>query len=184
MDQEKEWLSSFRTKQKGPIQRKDTNESSKYSFSTELSSELEEVYEQLAKLVYNILELMISLNLINSDKFFSSRWLDDPILCDKTRELDPRDKAVLRFASSLLKRTLSESFVGVPLTDGCVSSAGVSAEETSMQSYQQKRNKTILSARSLSLELAKHKHKLAAQLVSSIFPVLFLQMKNYHLRSI
>lgn len=51
MDQEKEWLSTFRTKQKGPIQRKDTNESSKYSFSTELSSELEEVYEQLAKLV-------------------------------------------------------------------------------------------------------------------------------------
>lgn len=94
------------------------------------------------------------------------RWLEDPIEKDQPRELDPRDAAVLRFASSLLKRTLSESFVGVPLTDGCVSSTGVSAEESSIQSYQQKRNKMILNARSLSLELAKHKHRLAAQLVS------------------
>lgn len=92
--------------------------------------------------------------------------MEDPIEKDQPRELDPRDAAVLRFASSLLKRTLSESFVGVPLTDGCVSSTGVSAEESSIQSYQQKRNKMILNARSLSLELAKHKHRLAAQLVS------------------
>lgn len=143
---EKEWLIKFRNKQNGPIQRKDTNESSKYSFSTEYSSELEEVYEQF------------------------SRWIDDPILMEKKNErvLDPRDEAVLQFASSLLKRTLSESFVGVPLTEGCVSSSA-SAEDSSMQCYQQKRNRLIMNPRSLSLELAKHKHRLAAQLVRNIF---------------
>lgn len=66
--------------------------------STEFSSELEEVYEQFSK------------------------WLDDPILKDNVKSLDSRDEAVLKFASSLLKRTLSESFVGVPLTDGCINS--------------------------------------------------------------
>lgn len=66
--------------------------------SSEFSSELEEVYEQFSK------------------------WLDDPILKENVDKLDPRDEAVLNFASSLLKRTLSESFVGVPLTDGCISS--------------------------------------------------------------
>lgn len=50
--------------------------------------------------------------------------MEDPITGDKARELDPRDEAVLSFANSLLKRTLSESFVGVPLTDGCCSSTG------------------------------------------------------------
>lgn len=51
-----------------------------------------------------------------------SKWLDDPILKDNIKSLDPRDEAVLNFASSLLKRTLSESFVGVPLTEGCITS--------------------------------------------------------------
>lgn len=106
---------------------------------------------------------------------FSYRWLEEPLDQDQPREMDPRDAAVLRFANSLLKRTLSESFVGVPLTDGCVSSTGVSAEESSMQSYQQKRNKMILNARSLSLELAKHKHRLAAQLVSVVCKVLSVE---------
>lgn len=91
--------------------------------------------------------------------------MEDPI-GEKERELDPRDAAVLRFASSLLKRTLSESFVGVPLTEGCVNSVGNPAEEASIQSYQQKQEKPILNSRSLSVELAKHKHRLAAQLVS------------------
>lgn len=86
--------------------------------------------------------------------------------------MDPRDEAVLRFANSLLKRTLSESFVGVPLTDGCVSSMGHSAEETSMN--QRRKNKMVVNPRSLSLELAKHKHRLAAQLVSNISRVLRL----------
>lgn len=63
--------------------------------SSEFSSELEEVYEQFSK------------------------WLEDPIMKENVEKLDPRDEAVLNFASSLLKRTLSESFVGVPLTDGC-----------------------------------------------------------------
>lgn len=112
-----------------------------YSFS----SELEEVYEQF------------------------SRWLEDPILQtndeeDAKRELDARDMAVVRFAGALLKRTLSESFAGVPLTDGCVNTTNV--DETNNQDYLNKKNKNILSARSLSLELARQKHKLAAQLVS------------------
>lgn len=67
--------------------------------SSEFSSELEEVYEQFSK------------------------WLEDPIIKENVEKLDPRDEAVLNFASSLLKRTLSESFVGVPLTEGCISSA-------------------------------------------------------------
>lgn len=77
------------------------DQKSKQSFdaTTELSSELEEVYEQFSK------------------------WLDDPILKDNVKNLDSRDEAVLKFASSLLKRTLSESFVGVPLTDGCLASS-------------------------------------------------------------
>lgn len=66
--------------------------------SSEFSSELEEVYEQFSK------------------------WLEDPIIKENVEKLDPRDEAVLSFANSLLKRTLSESFVGVPLTDGCISS--------------------------------------------------------------
>ncbi len=46
------------------------------------------------------------------------RWLGEPILKNNVKELDPRDEAVLSFANSLLKRTLSESFVGISLTDG------------------------------------------------------------------
>lgn len=90
-----------------------------------------------------------------------SNWLEDPIFENdsskkKDRELDSRDLAVVRFASSLLKRTLSESFAGVPLTDGCAP----------MDRKTANKHKLMLSVRSLSLELAKHKHKLAAQLVS------------------
>ena len=76
-----------------------TNFSKYEDESSEFSSELEEVYEQFSK------------------------WLEDPIIKENVEKLDPRDEAVLSFASSLLKRTLSESFVGVPLTDGCISSA-------------------------------------------------------------
>lgn len=67
-----------------------------------------------------------------------------------------RDVAVVQFAGSLLKRTLSESFVGVAL-ESSDHVAGDHAEEKS--------NKVAMAARSLSLELARHKHKLAAQLV-------------------
>lgn len=145
-----------------------TDQKTKYDFeddSSDFSSELEEVYEQFSK------------------------WLEDPIIKENAEKLDPRDEAVLSFASSLLKRTLSESFVGVPLTDGCISStcmfctmkyillkslkrylifgAGIPAEENSMQNYQDKqKNRQIINARSLSLEVTKHKHRIAAQLVS------------------
>lgn len=48
--QEKQWLEKFRNKQQGVTQiKKDPADSSKYSFSTEYSSELEEVYEQFSK---------------------------------------------------------------------------------------------------------------------------------------
>ena len=81
---------------------------------------------------------------------------------EKVRELDSRDEALLQFASSLLKRTLSESFVGVPITEDGLSNS----DDSGMQEDIQKQ-KIILNARSLSLELAKHKHKIAAQLVST-----------------
>lgn len=153
LNQEQNWLDKFRNKfVNGPTLRTDTNanitadQKSKFSFdenSSDFSSELEEVYEQFSK------------------------WLDDPIIKDNVKALDPRDEAVLNFASSLLKRTLSESFVGVPLTEGCINTTCIPAEENSLQSYQDKqKNRQILNVRSLSLELAKHKHRLAAQLVS------------------
>lgn len=84
-----------------------------YDDSTDFSSELEEVYEQFSK------------------------WLDDPILKDNIKSLDPRDEAVLKFASSLLKRTLSESFVGVPLTEGCITSTCEFCEIHAMSEQEQ-----------------------------------------------
>lgn len=70
---------------------------------------------------------------------------------------------MVQFAGSLLKRTLSESFAGVPvpLTEACSSSSGCEIDFKSNP-----KNKLVLNAKSLSLELAKHKHRLAAQLVS------------------
>lgn len=105
-----------------------------------LSSEMEEVYEQF------------------------SRWLEDPILeTDKgtKRKLEGRDLAVVQFAGSLLKRTLSESFAGVPvpLTEECEAALRDKSPAS-------KKDKLVLNAKSLSLELARHKHRLAAQLVS------------------
>lgn len=143
LKQEKQWIDKFRNKQSAVLSRKESNKSSEYSFSTDYSSELEEVYEQF------------------------SRWLEDPILqTDKgaKKHLDGRDLAVVQFAGSILKRTLSESFAGVPLVDGD------SAPSTNVGEYSNvtKKNKMVLSAKSLSLELAKHKHLLAAQLLSQI----------------
>jgi hypothetical protein len=85
-----------------------------------------------------------------------SRWLDD---VDGHRELDARDIAVVRFAGSLLKRTLSDSFAGVPLTEGHQGPLG-------QMETDRNRTKLALVARSLSLELARHKHRLTSQLVS------------------
>lgn len=76
-----------------------------------------------------------------------------------------RDGIIIQFAGSLLKRTLSESFVGVPLTEG-----GDGSEEAPDELSRNRKDnlKLKMVARSLSLELAKHKHKLAAQLISVI----------------
>jgi poly(ADP-ribose) glycohydrolase len=60
LQQERQWIDKFKSKQSG-LSRKESNKSSEYSFSTEYSSELEEVYEQF------------------------SRWLQNPIL-ERKRE--------------------------------------------------------------------------------------------------
>ncbi|XP_066257056.1 uncharacterized protein [Euwallacea similis] len=138
LTKEKMWIDKFKTKHKA-LSKKESNKSSEYSFSTEYSSELEEVYEQF------------------------SHWLENPILETEKgtkRELDNRDLAVVRFAGSLLKRTLSESFAGVPvpLTEGC------DVASDNVGNFTTKKNKLVLSAKSLSLELARQKHRLAAQL--------------------
>ena len=92
-----------------------------------LIAELEVVYEQLGK------------------------WLEEEEILPTNLETQAmREKAVMQFAGNLLKRTLSESFVGIPLNEGELPEKSVK-----------------VAARSLSLELARHKSKLAAQLVSS-----------------
>ncbi|XP_024937385.1 uncharacterized protein LOC107264243 isoform X2 [Cephus cinctus] len=128
LEAEQKWLGRFRQSQPAMIQRRDTNSSSRYSFSTEYSSELEEVYEQLSK------------------------WLEDPIVVDENRELDARDRAVVRFAGSLLKRALSESFAGVPVQEG-------EPQPVHDSDDAQQRHKLALAVRSLSLELARHKNR-------------------------
>ncbi|XP_053600912.1 uncharacterized protein LOC128669814 isoform X1 [Plodia interpunctella] len=132
-----------------PLGRKETGNSSKYSFSTEYTSELEEVYEQF------------------------NNWLNDPIVDaesgeHKTRELDSRDLAVIRFAGSLLKRTLSES-----MASGASGVGAEGAAEAAELYGRDSRDRTAprrlaLAARSLSLELARHRHRLAAQLKRKI----------------
>ncbi|XP_059049225.1 uncharacterized protein LOC131844374 [Achroia grisella] len=124
--------------------RKETGNSSKYSFSTEYTSELEEVYEQF------------------------NQWLNDPIVDaesgeHKTRELDSRDLAVIRFAGSLLKRTLSESMAcgGSGVGDGGAEAAELYGRDSRDRAGPRR---LALAARSLSLELARHRHRLAAQL--------------------
>lgn len=63
---------------------------------------------------------------------------------------------------SILKRTLSESFAGVPvpMTETCETNIDKNQE------FRTKKNRPVLNAKSLSLELARQKHRLAAQLVS------------------
>lgn len=117
------------------LKRNKTGDSSSYSFDTE-ESDLEEIYDQLTK------------------------WLNDPL--DKGRKPDSRDKAVLKFADSLLKRALSESFLGELIDDASLES--IPSDDDMALSIQQKR-KMISNFRSLSLEVAKHKNLLASQLV-------------------
>ncbi|XP_043667791.1 uncharacterized protein LOC122628947 isoform X1 [Vespula pensylvanica] len=132
LEAEQKWLGRFRQSQPPAFQRRETNASSRYSFSTEYNSdfcsELEEVYEQLSK------------------------WLEDPIAEDENRELDARDRAVVRFAGSLLKRALSESFAGVPVQEG---EPQPFIDSTDIN----QRHKLALAVRSLSLELARQKSR-------------------------
>jgi hypothetical protein len=52
LQQERQWIDKFKSKQSG-LSRKESNKSSEYSFSTEYSSELEEVYEQFSRWLQN-----------------------------------------------------------------------------------------------------------------------------------
>ncbi|CAH1954116.1 unnamed protein product [Acanthoscelides obtectus] len=142
LDQGRQWVDKFKDKQSA-LTKKDSNKSSDYSFSTDYSSELEEAYDQFTK------------------------WLENPLLETEKgtkRELDARELAVLKFAGSLLKRTLSESFAGVPvpMAEGCVTNTGCTED------FSTRKNKLVLNAKSLSLELARQKHRLASQLLSQI----------------
>lgn len=71
----------------------------------------------------------------------------------------------LRFAGSLLKRTLSESCAG-----GVTGGAGNLADAAELYPKEPRDRpsprRLALAARSLSLELARHRHRLAAHLVS------------------
>lgn len=162
LNREKQWINKFKSKQ-SVMSKKESNRSSDYSFSTEYRC-VQNIKEQINVLI-NVILSFFSSELEEVYEQFS-RWLEDPILeMDKgtKRQLDARDLAVVQFAGSLLKRTLSESFAGVPvpLTEGCDSSSGCGSDD-----YAPRKNKLVLNAKSLSLELARHKHRLAAQLVS------------------
>lgn len=71
-------------------------------------------------------------------------------MADENRELDPRDRAVVRFAGSLLKRALSESFAGVSVQEG-EPQPFIDTNDINQ------RHKLALAVRSLSLELARQK---------------------------
>lgn len=121
------------------MKRNKTGDSSKYSFDSE-NSELDNIYDQLDK------------------------WLNDP-LDSRDRKLDARDKAVLKIADSLLKRALSESFLGEPIDENILEDMATSTEDYNTLTTQQKR-KIIRNFRSLSLEVAKHKNLLTSSMVS------------------
>ncbi|XP_011550648.3 uncharacterized protein LOC105382460 isoform X1 [Plutella xylostella] len=154
---EKETMSNGNhSKRHPPMGRKETGNSSKYSFSTEYTSELEEVYEQF------------------------NQWLSDPIVDaesgeHKPRELDSRDLAVIRFAGSLLKRTLSES---------CAGGGGNTADAAELYPRDPRDRpsprRLALAARSLSLELARHRHRLAAQLKRKVKKAIPEDIINAH----
>lgn len=119
--------------------------SSCYSFSTEFSTELEELCDQY------------------------HRWLGSDADADAQAAAEAsaekaRDLAVMRFASSLLKRTLSDSFAGA--VPAAVAGAAAEAAAGGDDGDAPPRLRLAAVARSLSLELARHNHRLAAQLVS------------------
>lgn len=121
------------------MKRNKTGDSSKYSFDSE-NSELDNIYDQLEK------------------------WLNDP-LDSRDRKLNSRDKAVSKIADSLLKRALSESFLGENIDENMLDDMATSNEDYNTLTTQQKR-KIIRNFRSLSLEVAKHKNLLSSAMVS------------------
>lgn len=96
--------------------------------SVEFCSELEEVYEQLSK------------------------WLGDPIASDENPEIDARDRAVVHFCRSLLRRALSESLAGVPVEEG-------EPQPLVTNNDVHHKHKLALAVRSLSLELARQRKR-------------------------
>lgn len=78
--------------------------------------------------------------------------MEEPAATDENREMDARDRAVVRFAGSLLKRALSESFAGVPVQEG-------EPQPLIDSSDAHQRHKLALAVRSLSLELARQKNR-------------------------
>jgi hypothetical protein len=123
------------------MKRNKTGDSSKYSFDSDIS-EIDNVCDQLSK------------------------WLNDP-LDSKDRKLDARDKAVLKFADSLLKRALSESFLGENIDESVLENMVASENYGTLTTHQKR--KVIRNFRSLSLEVAKHKNLLSNIGVSGDF---------------
>lgn len=84
-----------------------------------------------------------------------SKWLKEP---DSNRK--PKLK---KFAESLLKRTLSESYLGEQIEE----EEDINVDDENANSNQRRRQKMISNFRSLSLEISRHRSLLAAQLVSA-----------------
>lgn len=112
--------------------------SSKYSFSTDFSSEFSEFCEDVEK---------------NSV---------DGIL-DTSAEQPLRNRAIVHFASSILRRGLSESFAGWSASNN--DNNLMLATDTDVNNNSQYEQPTNEYSRSLSVELIKKKHRLAAKLV-------------------
>ncbi|XP_046393465.1 uncharacterized protein LOC124161237 [Ischnura elegans] len=106
LELEQEWLKAFRARRRTGGQslskREDgAGDSSRYSFSTDYGSEFEEIYEQFG------------------------HWIDSPDGPERNSSGEStraRGEAVVRFASGLLKRALSDSFAGVALDGGSMMS--------------------------------------------------------------
>lgn len=79
--------------------------------------------------------------------------------------MDARDRAVVQFAGSLLRRALSESFAGVPVQEG-------EPQPLMGPNDVQQKHKLALAVRSLSLELARQRNK-RQQSVRNLFLLLF-----------
>lgn len=132
-------------------QRMSRGDSSKYSFSTDMSSEMSEL-----------------------------QWSREDL---EMIPEDMRNKAVFHYATSILKRGFSESFVGCGefpthendnnIFPGCDvnNNSTKDHEEQQERNGDQQRQQNSYNARSLSVEVVKAKHLLAAKLVSGGFVV-------------